>query len=124
MRMIRTEKQVESLVKKELKTYTNAIYNIHGTGMGSGDGTPDLFVPDPNGQFMGVELKAPQGKPYPNQLRRGLEIIQSQGRYIVAYADFKASNLTNGAIPKIEYESEEMKCPKHTFELVVGETHG
>jgi len=41
---------------------------------------------------------------------------------VVAYPDFKIEDLDNHTIPKVMYTHEDMKTPRHTFELVIDET--
>ena len=75
------EKQVKVFLKMQgcwvLKTWSNGIQR---------EGIPDLLVCC-NGYFLGVELKAENGKPRPLQLFEIREIRDSKGIGIVLYPD-------------------------------------
>lgn len=80
------EAAVVSHIEKQLKRRGTWFVNNHGSAFGS-RGVPDFITVDDCGGFIGVEAKAPGALPYPNQLRQAIKIIQSGGRYVVAYAD-------------------------------------
>jgi len=117
------EQKAVDTVKKELKKKGREMFNIHGSAYGSKQGKPDIFSTDKNGRFMGIEVKARSGKPYPNQIRRGREIVEfNNGRYVIAYEDFDIEKVDNYEIPRVLYENEDMKFPKVTCELVLDES--
>lgn len=80
------EAAVVSHIEKQLKRRGIWFVNNHGSAFGS-RGVPDFITIDDSGVLIGVEAKAPGALPYPNQLRQAIKIIQSGGRYVVAYAD-------------------------------------
>lgn len=80
------EAAVVSHIEKQLKRRGTWFVNNHGSAFGS-RGVPDFITVDDSGVLIGVEAKAPGALPYPNQLRQAIKIIQSGGRYVVAYAD-------------------------------------
>lgn len=80
------EAAVVSHIEKQLKRRGTWFVNNHGSAFGS-RGVPDFITVDDSGVLIGVEAKAPGAIPYPNQLRQAIKIIQSGGRYVVAYAD-------------------------------------
>ena len=80
------EAAVVSHIEKQLKRRGIWFVNNHGSAFGS-RGVPDFITVDDSGMLIGVEAKAPGALPYPNQLRQAIRIIQSGGRYVVAYAD-------------------------------------
>lgn len=113
------EKQVVNCISKIFTKNNRQYFNIKGDAFGNKAGTPDFLTMDINGRFVGLEIKAPSGKPYPNQLRRGREILESGGRYVVAYPDFSIEDLDNETIPKVTFVDEEMTISKTTTEIIL-----
>ena len=75
------EKKVKSFLKNRncwiLKTWSNGVQR---------SGVPDLLI-NCNGYFVGIELKAPRGKPSELQLYNVRKIRESGGIAIVLYPD-------------------------------------
>ncbi|MFA9375570.1 MAG: VRR-NUC domain-containing protein [Lachnotalea sp.] len=78
------EKQFENKVKKFLKDNNCWILKYWGGGGYTKSGIPDLLVCC-NGFFLGIELKAPNGKPSELQKFQIREIQKSKGIGIVLY---------------------------------------
>lgn len=117
------EQSVVKLVSKQLDNANREFFNIKGSHFGGKQGKPDFISSDKHGIYTGIEIKAPSGKPYPNQIRRGRELIQyNYGRYIVAYPDFDLEKMDNHELPRVLYTGEDMKFPKQTCELVLDES--
>lgn len=80
------EKQFETKVKKFLKTKGCWSLKYWGGASYTKSGIPDLLVCC-NGQFLGVELKAPKGRPSDLQIYNLREIDRSGGYAILLYPD-------------------------------------
>lgn len=117
----KTESQVIKSVTNLLEKDGRYFANIKGDASSGEQGKPDFFTLDKEGRFVGLEPKSSIGKAYPNQIRRGKEIIQSGGRYIVAFPDFDLKKLDNYEIPTLVYTNEDLKQPKETFEMIMKE---
>lgn len=65
--------------------------NFHGSQF-TGSGTPDILS-CVDGQFIGVEVKRHDDVPTVSQIRHGLSIVDSGGRFVVAYEDFSEADL-------------------------------
>lgn len=117
------EASVVKKVSKQLDAKKRNFYNIKGTHFGGKLGKPDIITSDKNGIWTGIETKAKEGKAFPNQIRRGYEIIKyNNGRYIVAHGDFDLDAMDNDDLPRILYTGEDMKFPKYTCEMVLDES--
>lgn len=79
--------------------------NIHGSTYAT-NGTPDILTSDAQGQFMGIEAKAPKQVPRVNQWQRAIEMLLSNNRYIVAQDDFDLDLVDQMKVPRIEIESD------------------
>lgn len=73
------EKQFENKIKKFLDTLPNIWYFKHWAGMYSKKGVPDILCCI-NGRFVGLEVKAEDGKPSPLQVRC-VKLINEAGGY-------------------------------------------
>lgn len=80
------EKQFEMKVKKFLKTKGCWSLKYWGGASYTKSGVPDLLV-SCSGRFMGIELKAPNGRPSPLQIVNLREIDRSGGYAILLYPD-------------------------------------
>lgn len=80
------EKQFEMKVKKFLKTKGCWSLKYWGGASYTKSGVPDLLV-SCSGRFMGIELKAPNGRPSPLQIVNLREIDRSGGFAILLYPD-------------------------------------
>lgn len=80
------EKQFEEKVKKFLKEQDCWFIKYWGGGGYTKAGIPDLLVCC-NGFFLGIELKASNGKPSELQLYQIKEIIKSNGIGVVLYPE-------------------------------------
>lgn len=117
------ESSVVEKVSKQLDAKARTFFNIKGTHFGGKLGKPDIITSDKNGIWTGVETKAKTGKVYPNQIRRGRELIENNGgRYVIAYGDFDLDAMDNRSIPRVLYTGEDMKFPKVTCEMVLDES--
>lgn len=87
------EKNFENKVKKFLKEHGCYFIKYWGGGAFTKSGVPDLLVCC-NGYFVGVELKAPNGRPSELQIHNLNEINNSGGFGILLYPenynDFRA----------------------------------
>ena len=99
------EQTVVDYIEKQLKIAGRYYINVHGSTY-SKNGTPDFITMDNNNIFTGIEAKAPGKKPYANQWRRGIEILLSGGRFVIAQDDFVLSNFDNNQLPIIYVGSE------------------
>lgn len=84
--MMAAEKQFETKVKKFLKTKECWSLKYWGGASYTKSGVPDLLVCC-NGHFLGVELKAPKGRPSDLQIYNLREIDRSGGYAILLYPD-------------------------------------
>lgn len=84
------ESTVIDEVEHELKRNGVWFVNHHGTVMGR-SGVPDILTLDHNGTLLAIEAKSPGEKPKINQFRRAVEILNSDGRYMIAYPNFNYS---------------------------------
>lgn len=89
-----TEQRVVGMIESQLNADGRWYVNFHGS-MFSKSGTPDILTVDRTGKLVGVEIKKPGGMVAINQLRRGLEIIKSGGRFVIATNDFDLADLDN-----------------------------
>lgn len=89
------EGKVVAEIENTLKSIGRFYQNNHGSMLSSNAGLPDFTTLDDDGVFTGLEAKAPYAQPTVNQIRRALEIIQSGGRYMIAYPGFDAGVLHN-----------------------------
>lgn len=80
------EKNFENKVKKFLKDEDCYFVKYWGGGAFTKSGVPDILTCC-NGYFVGVELKAPNGKPSDLQLHNLNEINKSGGFGILLYPD-------------------------------------
>lgn len=80
------EKQFEMKVKKFLKTKGCWSLKYWGGASYTKSGVPDLLV-SCSGRFMGIELKAPNGRPSPLQIVNLREIDRSGGFAILLCPD-------------------------------------
>lgn len=87
------EKNFEEKVKAFLKIKGAWFVKYWGGGRFTQDGTPDLLVCY-QGEFMGVEIKADNGKPSPLQLQC-LEKIDKAGGYAILLFPDKAEVFKN-----------------------------
>ena len=115
-RLMAEEKSFENKVKKflkeqgcwNLKTWSNGVQR---------SGVPDLLVCC-NGHFVGVELKAPKGKPSALQLWNLRKIEESGGYAILLYpSDFELfkgfiNSLSNGFVKNTAHFYNELKGEK------------
>lgn len=116
-----TEDSVITKITKQLKKKNRMFYNIHGGQYGGKNGKPDFLVITGNGIMTGIEAKKYNENPFPTQIRRGKEIIDEGGRYIIAHKDFVLEDVDAGNIPKIPYDGEDMVFPKNiTCEMIDG----
>lgn len=83
--IIAAEKNFENRVKKFLKEQGCWVLKTWGGGM-QRSGIPDLLVCCA-GHFLGVELKAPKGRPSDLQLWNLEEISKAGGHAILLYPD-------------------------------------
>lgn len=77
------EAKVVRFIEQRLASRNRFFINVHGS-LFSRSGTPDIITIDGGNRFAGIEVKRPGGKASINQVRRGIEIIKSGGRFIVA----------------------------------------
>lgn len=80
------EKQFETKVKKFLKSKCCWSLKYWGGASYTKSGIPDLLVCC-SGKFIGIELKAPKGRPSPLQIYNLREIDHSGGYAILLYPD-------------------------------------
>lgn len=80
------EKQFETKVKKFLKSKGCWSLKYWGGASYTKSGIPDLLV-SCSGRFMGIELKAPKGRPLPLQIINLRDIDRSGGYAILLYPD-------------------------------------
>lgn len=78
------EKQFETQVKDFLSQHSAWYIKYWGGGGYTKSGVPDLLV-CLNGLFFGIELKAPNGRPSPLQIRALLKIRRAGGFGILLY---------------------------------------
>lgn len=85
------EKDFENKVKDFLKNECQAFFvKYWGGGRFTKSGIPDLLVCI-NGYFMGVELKASDGKPSKLQCKKLIQIVRADGMGLCLYPkDFEA----------------------------------
>ena len=92
----------ESLIVKHIEKQFNSVnrfyVNIHGSYL-SKNGTPDFITMDCDSNFVGLEVKNKDSFPTVNQWRKCIEILLSNGRYIVGKEDFDLSNMDNKTLP-------------------------
>ena len=81
------EQFIINRIESQLVLANRFFINNHGSEM-SRSGNPDFVTIDRHGTFLGIEAKKAGEKPTVNQFRRAIEIIQSGGRYVVAYDGF------------------------------------
>lgn len=77
-----SEKSLENKVKKHLSTLDNVFFYKSFGGGFQIKGLPDI-VCSINGHFVGLELKRSTGKPQSSQIICGMNIIKSNGIYII-----------------------------------------
>lgn len=111
------EQDVVNYIELLLKKNGRYFVNVHGSSFGK-NGTPDFITHDKNGIFVGLEAKAPKKKPYTNQWARGIEILKSGGRFIIAQDDFDLEAMDDQKIKSLhisgikgESEFEAAKLP-------------
>ena len=75
------EKKFENKIKEFLKTLPNCWFFKHWAGMYSQKGIPDIMCCI-NGRFVGLEVKASNGRPSPLQVRC-VKLINEAGGYAV-----------------------------------------
>lgn len=112
-----SKKREDTIVKQivsELDGVGRFFVNNFGS-MLSRNGVPDFITHDNTGRFMGIEAKAPHAKPECNQIRRGLEICQSGGRFVIAYDEFDINRLD-------QRDPEFVEVIELTEEPVIGDT--
>lgn len=80
------EKNFENKVKKFLKEKGCWILKYWGGAAFTKSGIPDLLVCC-NGRFVGIELKAPKGKPAPLQIVNLRDIDRADGYAVLLYPD-------------------------------------
>lgn len=97
------EEAIVGLITNWLEYKQRFFANIHGTEF-SKNGTPDFLTSDKQGLFVGIEAKVPKRTPTVNQWRKGVEMIKSGNRYIVAYDDFDLETLDKHQLPVIEFD--------------------
>lgn len=93
------EQTVVNIIESQLRSNNRFYLNVHGS-LFSANGTPDFITHDAKGIFVGLEAKAPNKKPVVNQWRRGIEILNSGGRFIVGQDDFSLEKMDNSSFPK------------------------
>ena len=122
MTMNKTEAQTTKKISGQFEKIDRVFYKIMKGKRGKNNGIPDSICTDKNGTIVGLELKSDKGYAYPNQVRQGIKIIQSGGRYIVGYYDFTIDAMDNEEFPKYVYTDEEMRPPKgKTYEIILEE---
>lgn len=115
------EKQFEMKVKKFLKSKGCWLLKYWGGASYTKSGVPDLLV-SCSGRFMGIELKAPNGRPSPLQIVNLREIDRSGGFAILLYPDDYAlfQNLVQciqaGDQENVEYNYNLLKSKWKRFE--------
>lgn len=100
------ENKVVELIESQLSRDNRWFLNVHGS-MFSKSGTPDILTVDYSGVVVGIEIKKPGGMVAINQLRRGLEILKSGGRFVIATADFLLENLDDRSLRQIDTANED-----------------
>ena len=100
------EKKVKDFLKEKncwfLKTWSNGVQR---------SGVPDILVCC-NGYFLGIELKAPYGKPSELQIHNLLEIDKSFGYALLLYPkDFELFKKLVTAIGEVDSQPEEYYQP-------------
>lgn len=80
------EKNFENKVKKFLEEKNCWFLKYWGGAAYTKSGIPDLLVCC-NGHFLGVEIKAPKGKPSPLQIHNLKQIHEAGGLAILLYPD-------------------------------------
>ena len=100
------ENKVVELIESQLSRDDRWFLNVHGS-MFSKSGTPDILTVDHSGVVVGIEIKKPGGMVAINQLRRGLEILNSGGRFVIATADFLLENLDGQYLRQIDTANED-----------------
>ena len=100
------ENKVVELIESQLSRDDRWFLNVHGS-MFSKSGTPDILTVDHAGVVVGIEIKKPGGMVAINQLRRGLEILKSGGRFVIATADFLLENLDGQYLRQIDTTNED-----------------
>lgn len=120
------EQSVVNLIEAQLLSQQRYYINVHGSTF-SANGTPDFITHDKNGVFIGIEAKAPKKSPVVNQWRKGIKILNSGGRFVVAQDDFDLQKLDEKTLPKVEiggeigeseFEAKKLKI-KQTCEVVL-----
>lgn len=99
------EQSVVNYIESQLIVDGRYYVNVHGS-MFSENGTPDFLTHDKNNIFTGIEAKAPNKAPVVNQWRKGIKILKSGGRFVVAQDDFDLQKLDEKSLPKVEIGSE------------------
>lgn len=77
------EKKIEDEIKQYIKEHGGLCYKIHGGDLYQETGIPDLLCCI-QGQFFGIEVKDPQGKPSAIQLAQGARIKKAGGHFFIA----------------------------------------
>lgn len=98
------EQVVVNMMEQAFKRARRYYVNVHGSKF-STNGTPDFITHDKNGVFTGIEAKAPGKNPYANQWSRGIEILKSGGRFIIAQDDFTLDAFDNHLLPILTLDS-------------------
>lgn len=87
-------------IERQLAFSGRYYVNVHGSIFSQG-GTPDIMTLDASGIMTGIEVKRHGQQPGINQWRRGLEIINSGGRFVIGYDDFDLVEFDADRLPKI-----------------------
>jgi hypothetical protein len=93
-------------IERECRIHGRYFINVHGS-MFSRNGTPDFITHDKEGQFVAIEAKQLKKAPVVNQWARGIEVLRSGGRFIVAYEDFELEKIDEKTLPIFYIDSKD-----------------
>ena len=127
----RPESAVVASVEAQLDADGRWFVNVHGAGMGSASGKPDIVTCDGGGYLTTIECKAQGELPAPNQLRHAVRVLLSSphARYVVARPGFSLAEMDAHALARAEALPDEVCWPlearglptQGSFELVFAE---
>lgn len=82
---MKTEAKLQARIISYLRSENRFVVKTQGGSPGTPIGTPDVITIMPNGQFIGLEIKRPDGKGVvsPEQKTNGRKIICNGGAWFV-----------------------------------------